>query len=273
MLTDLYPIVAEIAHKTGQLLIKKWPQAEIAVDKGDLDFATNLDIEAENMIIKNLNKHFPNFNIIAEESGHTPKKSEYTWVIDPLDGTKNYFRQLPFFNISIALQKDSKTIFGLVYAPVTREMFHATLGQGAYLTRVFRDRFYVHEEHEKISVSPTKKLNQAIIHMGFPGNTSKLTPKQYKLINHFIKTNHRSRDIGSAALALAYVALGAYDGFLDFCREVKLHDVAAGVLLIQEAGGQTTNLQGKNYNVKKDYLIATNGHLHKEVLKIFRSAK
>lgn len=269
MTSDLYPIVAEIAHQTGKLLIDEWDQAEIAVDKGDLDYATNLDIKAENLIIKKLKKHFPESGFLAEESGHTKPKSEYTWVIDPLDGTKNYFRGLPLFNISIALQKGSETIFGLIYSPVTQEMFHALLGQGAYLTRTFRDRFYVHEEREKISVSKTKKLNESILQIALPGAHNKPSPKNLKLINSFLKSIHKTRALGSAALALAYVANGALDGFLDFCREMKAHDVAAGNLIIQEAGGQISNPKGEDFSIKSDNLVASNGHLHEQILKVF----
>lgn len=260
--------VIPIAQEAGLTMLKMWNDAEISTRKGEYDFALNVDHAVEEYAMKELKKLIPDCGFISEEAGIIDPDREYQWVIDPLDGTKNYANHSPLFNISIALLKNKEIIFGLVYAPVTGELFYANKGKGAYIMRTLQCGDFFHEEIKPIEVSTVSELNRSYIYIEFFSNKSKQLEENITITEKIIHKIHRTRSFGSAALALCYTAMGAYEGYIDFARVTKLHDVAAGVLIIEEAGGTVTDINGGVYTIDSRQLAATNGLVHHDLLAL-----
>ena len=193
---------------------------------------------------------------MAEEGGGHENASEYCWFVDPLDGTTNFAHSFPMFNVTLGLERGGEMIAGVIYDPLRQEMFTAERGAGAFLNST------------RIHVSPTKRLSDSLASTGFPSR------KRHHNINiHFYyqlaMASHGVRRTGSAALDLAYVASGRLDFFWEF--GLKPWDMAAGVLLVEEAGGRISDMQGAPHSVTtSDHLLADNGALHEEVLAMFR---
>ena len=224
------------------------------IEKSDLKFKNDRDIvsiydeKTEQFIIKSILKKYPEHNIFGEETGRTSKKSEYCWVIDPIDGTTSFVHGQPFYSISIALMKNNEIIFGLIYAPRLSEMFWAKKGQGAYLN------------NKKIYVSKRKKLIDSVLSTGFACLRAGLKKNNLELFVEIAPKLRGIRRFGSAALDLAYVSCGYLDGFWE--QQLQLYDVAAGVLLVKEAGGEVCDYEGGN-NYPKNGIIAGNQNITK----------
>ena len=246
----------QIAREAGNLLVQRLGSAKIT-NKGDINLVTEADIAAENLIIERIRSHYPQHGILAEESGEAVlvggQKSEWKWIIDPLDGTTNYAHGYPCFCVSIALELSGQLEIGVVYDPMRDEMFAAERGQGATLN----DR--------RIRVSSVEELNQAMLCTGFPYNVRE-RPDFAREFTNFTMIAQAVRRDGSAALDLAYVACGRFDGFWE--DGLNPWDVAAGALLIFEARGKVTNYNNEPVDIYNEQVLATNGLLHDDMMRI-----
>jgi myo-inositol-1(or 4)-monophosphatase len=240
-----------LARKAGSLLKKRFTEKHEIIYKGEIDIVTEADKMSEELLISEIHKEFPHHDILAEESSETKRGSEYRWIIDPLDGTTNYAHGFPFFCVSIALEKAGKIILGVIYDPIADELYDATVGGGAFLNG------------KNVAVSNTKELSKGLLATGFPYD---IRTNPYNNINYFCEMVLRTQAVrraGSAALDLAYVAAGRFDGFW----ELHLHpwDTAAGWLIVTEAGGTVTNIEGNDYSLHSPGILASNGKIHADM--------
>lgn len=252
---DLYISAAVKAAKKGSAaLLKYWGKLSNIREKSFAwDLVTEADKESENLIIKSLKRQFKHHSILAEESGleEAAKKSEYLWVIDPLDGTTNYTHQYPMVSISIALLHNKIPIVGVVYNPIHKELFMAVKGGGATLNG------------QPIAVSKTLKVNRSLLSTGFAYDRRETPDNNY---TEFIRLTNISQGVrrgGSAALDLAYVAAGRLDGYWE--RGLQAWDIAAGSLLVLEAGGQVSGYNREPLDIFTGKILATNGVIHPEL--------
>jgi len=225
--------------------------------KGDKNLVTEVDKESERLIVEHLHSHFPEHNIIAEEGDYLQCDSPYRWIIDPVDGTTNYAHGYPWFCASIALQVEGDLVAGVIYNPVYDELFTATKGGGACLNG------------NRLSVSTRSPLNNALLGTGFPYDCATDPANNFAHFIAFQKSARGIRRAGAAALDLAYVAAGRLDGFWEL--KLKAWDVAAGVLMVREAGGMVTTFDGSSYDVFNDKIVASNGKIHDEMITMLKS--
>lgn len=246
----------QIAFDAGTLLVQRLGSALVS-NKGDIDLVTEADIAAEELIIDRIRSYYPKHSILAEESGEAIAvgnlASSWKWIIDPLDGTTNYAHGYPCFCVSIGLELDGELQLGVVYDPMRNEMFAAEKGEGATLN----DR--------RIRVSDVEELNRAMLCTGFPYNVRE-RPDFAREFAIFTMNAQAVRRDGSAAIDLAYVACGRFDGFWE--DGLNPWDMAAGVLLIQEAGGRVTNFEDQKLSIYTKKVLATNGLVHDPMLKL-----
>lgn len=244
----------EAAKLAGKILLEGFGTSfEVSSKEGKNNLVTEYDNRSEEFIINFLKEHFPNFSFLAEESGKTENgiQSDYFWVIDPLDGTVNFAHGLPIFSVSIALIKGQEILSGVIYNPNLDELFVAEKGKGAYLNQ------------KRLKVSSCNDLDSSFLVTGFPYN---IDTNPGHCVDQFVQMLKRGipvRRLGSAALDLAYVAAGRFDGFW----EINLNpwDVAAGVLLVQEAGGVVTQYNKDPYWITNNNILATNGLIHDQL--------
>jgi myo-inositol-1(or 4)-monophosphatase len=244
----------QVAFDAGSLLVQRLGSARIT-NKGDIDLVTEADIAAEELIIERIRSHYPKHGILAEESGEAVSignGSSWKWIIDPLDGTTNYAHGYPCFCVSIAVEHDGVAEIGVVYDPMRNEMFAAERGNGATLN----DR--------RIRVSEVEELKSAMLCTGFPYNVRE-RPDFARDFTNFTMIAQAVRRDGSAAIDLAYVACGRFDGFWE--DGLNPWDMAAGVLLIEEAGGRVSNFQNEQLSIYTKKVLATNGLIHGPMLK------
>jgi myo-inositol-1(or 4)-monophosphatase len=248
----------QIAREAGNLLVQRLGVAKIT-SKGDINLVTEADIAAENLIIEKIRSHYPQHGILAEESGEAilvgGKRSEWKWIIDPLDGTTNYAHGYPCFCVSIALEHNGELALGVVYDPMRDEMFAAERGHGATLN----DR--------KIRVSTVDELNCAMLCTGFPYNVRERPDFAREFAKFTMEAQAVRRD-GSAALDLAYVACGRFDGFWE--DGLNPWDIAAGALLIYEARGKITNFKDEPLDIYNEQVLASNGLIHDVMLRVLK---
>jgi myo-inositol-1(or 4)-monophosphatase len=244
----------QIALDAGSLLVQRLGSALVS-NKGDIDLVTEADIAAEQLIIERIRSYYPKHGILAEESGEAvsvgDSSSSWRWVVDPLDGTTNYAHGYPCFCVSIGVEHNGVLEVGVVYDPMRNEMFAAERGQGATLN----DR--------RIRVSEVEELNRAMLCTGFPYNVRE-RPDFARDFATFTMNAQAVRRDGSAAIDLAYVACGRFDGFWE--DGLNPWDMAAGVLLIQEAGGRVTNFNDEPLSIYTKKVLATNGLVHSAML-------
>jgi myo-inositol-1(or 4)-monophosphatase len=245
----------EIAREAGAL-VANYHQRHIPFEtKGEFDLVTEADRSSEKLIVERLRSHFPAHAIVAEEGGGHESASEYRWFIDPVDGTTNFAHGFPMFCISMGLERAGELIAGVVLDPIHGELFTAERGAGAFLN------------NHRIHVSAVAAVSDSLASTGFPSR------KRHHNINiHFYyqlaMASHGVRRTGSAALDLAFVAAGRLDFFWEF--GLKPWDMAAGALLVQEAGGRVADMQGAPLNVaQSDHVLADNAILHDEILAAF----
>jgi len=242
----------EIAREAGALQTNFFERRVPFETKGEFDLVTEADRSSERLVVERLRSHFPSHAIVAEEGGGHESASEYRWFVDPLDGTTNFAHSFPVYNVTLGLERSGELIAGVVFDPTRQEMFTAERGSGAYLN------------NRRIHASPVKKVADSLASTGFPSR------KRHHNINiHFYyqlaMASHGVRRTGSAAIDLAYVAAGRLDFFWEF--GLKPWDVAAGTLLVSEAGGRVSDMHGAPHSVTaSDNILADNGALHEEVL-------
>ncbi len=222
--------------------------------KGEYDLVTETDRASEKLIVEQLRAHFPSHAIVAEEGGRRDGASEYCWYVDPLDGTTNFAHGFPVFNVTLALERAGELLCGVIVDPTRDEMFRAETGSGAFLN----DR--------RIRVSGAARLEDSLSATGFPSR------KRHQNVNiHFYyqlaMLSHGVRRAGAAAIDLAYVACGRLDLFWEFT--LNPWDMAAGVLLVREAGGTVTDMHGQPFHLRGKHVLADNGHLHRETVDLF----
>lgn len=220
--------------------------------KGDKNLVTEVDKESERLIVTHLLSRFPGHDIVAEESVYPQSGSPFRWIIDPVDGTTNYAHGYPWFCSSIALELDGELVAGVIHNPVYDELFTATRGGGAYLNG------------SRLSVSARAPLANTLLGTGFPYDCATDPANNFATFIAFQKSARGIRRAGAAALDLAYVAAGRLDGFWEL--KLKAWDVAAGVLLVREAGGTVTTFDSSPYDIFNDRIVASNGLIHDEMV-------
>ncbi len=256
-LRDLYlDIALQAARKGGEVLKKYWGKLSQIKEKtipGNL--VTEADQESEREILGILKKNFPSHDIIAEETGmHLLQKSNFCWYVDPLDGTTNYAHQYPTVNISIGLFEKGQPLVAVVFNPFYDELFYAVRGKGAFLN------------DEKIHVSNVASLEKSLLATGFPYDRKETNDNNYAEFCELTNQSHGVRRAGAAALDLAYVAAGRLDGYWE--RGLNPWDVAAGALLVLEAGGKVSDYNLESFNIKSDRILATNGLVHEAISEV-----
>lgn len=251
-------ILISTIKRAGNALIKDYE----TLDRGHVklktkrDLVTAADLKSEKIIMAALKKNFPNHQILSEESGLTSKPGDYLWIIDPLDGTTNFYIHNPLWSVSIALAYRGEVILGAIYAPLQKELFFAEKGRGAYLN------------NKKIVVKKSvKKIINAFCH----GREIKNIKRIIKYFAHQKLHALDCRQLGSAAIETAYVAAGRITSLL--IPGVWPWDVAAGTLLVREAGGCVTDFKGRDWRIKNRDILATNGKVHQEMLRIIKKMK
>lgn len=244
----------QTAREAGQILIEKFGKITVT-KKGDINLVTEADLASEALIIERIKSYYPKHSILAEESGNAviDGSSTWKWIIDPLDGTTNYAHGYPCFCVTIALEHEGKIVVAVTFDPTRNEMFAAEKGNGATLN------------NKPMRVSATEKLSESLLVTGFPYDFKRKDDFARHLTNFLLGARGVRRD-GSAAIDLAYVACGRFDGFWE--EGLNPWDMAAGVLLIEEAGGQITDYKGKNFSIYRPPMCASNGLIHQEMLSI-----
>lgn len=239
-------IAVRAARAAGNVILRYMNRIDglAVVEKQRMDFASEVDKLAEAEIVKELRRAYPDHAILAEESGAIGKKSPLTWVIDPLDGTHNYLRGIPHFSVSIAMLDKGVPVYGVVFDPLRGELFTASKGDGAYLN----DR--------RLRVSKRENLGGAMIATGFPYRQRAHLDAQLAMTRALLGQAEDIRRSGSAALDLAYTAAGRYDGYFEI--GLKPWDMAAGALLVHEAGGRYGDFAGRDGLPESGNIIAAN---------------
>jgi myo-inositol-1(or 4)-monophosphatase len=237
----------------GEVLRKHWGKLErINHKKATIDLVTEADKDSETAILKILRETFPDHSILGEETGlHGDQKNGYQWIVDPLDGTTNYTHQYPIVSISLALWHREQPLIGIVYNPIFEELFQAVQGKGAFLNG------------SSIHVSSISTLDKSLLATGFPYDRRENPDNNYKEFCQLSQLCQGVRRGGSAALDLAYVACGRLDAYWE--RGIKPWDVAAGILLVKEAGGIVSNYEKAPYVFSKEKILASNGFLHDSI--------
>lgn len=257
------PRAAAIAYEAGACLKEFFSQGVETEYKGDVDLVTVADRRSEALIRERLAKVFPECGIYGEEGTRERLESEYRWYVDPLDGTTNFAHGFPQFCVSMGLEHrpagtapgaDGKLVAAVIYDPNREELYTAERGRGARLNG------------RPIQVSRTAELAEALVATGFPSHKRHASPNIH-FYQEFTLRSHGVRRAGSAALDLAYVACGRFDAFWEF--NLNPWDTAAGLLLVEEAGGRTTDFSGGSYRLDSREVLASNGQIHEELLGFF----
>ena len=239
------------AEEAGKILLERLGKAKEVEGKGH--FLTEADLESEKAIIAAVEKGFPGYNIVSEEAGEKAKGSDRTWIVDPLDGSRNYFRNFPVFTVSIALASREDLILGVVFDPSAKRLYYAEKGKGAFLNG------------ERIAVSREKDLGKAVVSFDYGG----LEKAALEELGKIAGKTFRVRNLGNGSLGLCYLAQGGYDAYA-CAYQTKLVDIAAGIAIAREAGATVTDKKGGKPNLfESREIVASNGLLHKELLKVF----
>jgi myo-inositol-1(or 4)-monophosphatase len=251
--------LVKACRKASKTLIRDFGEVEnLQVSlKGPGDFVTNCDKKVEKILIDELLKARPSYSILSEEIGEINNDDSFKWIIDPIDGTSNFLHGIPHFAISVGLEHNKEIICGIIYDPIKDEMFTAEKGNGSYLN------------NQRMRVSSRSKLEDCMIFTGGPKREAKnreLALKEYYKFS--IKLLSPIRKLGSASLDMAYVAAGRCDGFWQ--RNLNYWDIAAGIILIKEAGGFVTDFNGNDTYIENKTILATNSSINKEMIEVLK---
>ncbi len=261
-----YLNVCEKAARAGGDVLLEWQGRISPREKGKHDLVTEADLASQQAIQQILEEAFPNHDFLGEEDPvdsdpnvRKPDSDGYRWIVDPLDGTTNYVHQMQMYSVSVALEKDGQLQVGTIFDPVSGECFRAELGQGAFLNG------------ERIKVSECRELSQSLVAASFPP----YVPRGAQEVAYFVEVLHKCqalRRLGSCALNLCYLAAGRLDGY--WATTVKTWDVAAGVLIVREAGGLVTEVDGTPFELNKaSFSAAATEVLHRELVETLSQAK
>jgi len=244
----------EIAREAGSLLATYFERRVPFELKGDFDLVTEADRASERLVVERLRSHFPSHSIVAEEGGGHQGSSAYRWYVDPLDGTTNFAHGYPIYNVTLGLEQDGEMLVGVVFDPTRQEMFSAERGAGAYLN------------NRRIRVSAAKRLEDSLVSTGFPSRKRHLNVNIH-FYHQMAMATHGVRRGGSAAIDLAYVACGRLEAFWEF--GLNPWDMAAGALLVTEAGGRCSDMKGGPHSLTGPHTLADNGVIHQQTLDLF----
>ena len=252
-------VMVKACRKASKTLIRDFGEIEnLQVSlKGPGDFVTNCDKKIEKILIDEFLKARPNYSILSEEIGEINNDDSFKWIIDPIDGTSNFLHGVPHFAISVGLEHNKEIICGIIYDPIKDEMFAAEKGNGSYLN------------NQRMRVSSRSKLEDCMIFTGGPRRESKnreVALKEYYKFSS--KVLIPIRKLGSGALDMAYVAAGRCDGF--WSRDLNYWDIAAGIILVKEAGGFVTDFEGKNEYKQNKTILASNEKINKEMIEVLK---
>ena len=252
-------VMVKACRKASKTLIRDFGEIEkLQVSlKGPGDFVTASDKKVEKILIEELQKARPNYSILSEEIGEINNDDSFKWIIDPIDGTANFLHGIPHFGISVGLEHDKEIISGIIFDPIKDEMFIAEKGNGSYLN------------NQRMRVSSRSELKDCIIFTGGPKRVSKDRELALKEYNNFSsKVLIPIRKLGSASLDMAYVAAGRCDGFWQ--RNLSYWDIAAGIIIVKEAGGFVTDFKGNNDYILNKSILVTNSKINKEMIEILK---
>ena len=255
---DILSVASDAALKAGGLLRDNIHGIREITLKGDINLATEMDTRSERAVVETLLASFPGHGIIAEEETRIQSDSGFTWIIDPLDGTTNYAHGYPCFSVSIALEQEGEIVLGVVYDPMRDELFTAQKEKGAFLNG------------KPIKVSGIDTLIKSLLATGFPYDRRVSEKNNMDYFHDLLMASQEVRRDGSAALDLCSVAAGRFDGFWEL--KLKPWDVAAGCLIVREAGGMVTDLSGTKFSVYDDEILASNGKIHGLMAEVFRTS-
>ena len=253
-MSDILQMAEVIARQAGAVLMEGFGSVRHIQQKGVIDLVTEFDKRSEEVIVSSIQQKFPEHAILAEESGHNKIISEYQWVIDPLDGTTNFAHGIPVFSVSIGLLRNNSPVVGVAYDPLRNEMFSAELGLGATLN-----------DHP-IHVSSQTDLGQAVISTGFPYDVRTNPQNNFAQFVQFQLRTQAVRHLGSATLDCAWTAMGRLDGYWEF--GIKPWDIGAGALIVREAGGRVTSVDGDENFLSDDSILVSNSLLHEQMLRV-----
>ena len=254
---NITQVAVRAAYSAGEVLRQHFGHLDQINKKGTIDLVTAADVESEKTIVDEIRSIFPDHAILAEESGLLEGRSDNCWIIDPLDGTTNFAHNLPIFSISIAFSHHQDTQMGIVFNPISGELFTATKGQGAEMN------------HRPVHVSPVTTLEESLLVTGFPYNLHLTIDELMQRFQDTLCACQGVRRLGSAALDLGYVACGRFDGFWE--ENLNPWDTAAGVLILQEAGGRVTDFAGTPFDIEGKQILATNGHIHETMIDLLNT--
>lgn len=252
-------LAIQAARSGGRVLMQKFGRVLDLRHKGTVDLVTDADLESESAIVEVLRGAFPHHDILAEEGDYGPCAGKFRWIIDPLDGTTNYAHGFPWFAVSIALAIEGQISLGVIYNPFHQELFVAEQGRGAFLNNT------------RICVSANARLADALLSTGFPYDRKESPVNNFDHFVNFQRTAFACRRVGSASLDLAYVAAGRLDGFWEM--KLKPWDVAAGKLLVEEAGGKISDFDGGGFDIYGNECLASNGLIHREMTAILKTGR
>ena len=253
---DIKGIALRAAHEGGAVLMKYFGKITSVTHKGEIDLVTEADKEAELTIISIIKAAYSHHRILAEETGESGSTSSCKWIIDPLDGTTNYAHGYPCFCVSIAVELEGEVRYGVVYDPLRKELFTAEKGTGAYLNG------------NLLKVSSMQSLNSSLLCTGFPYDIRQDPESNLHHFSRFLMKAQAIRRDGTAALDLCYTAAGRFDGFWE--QKLRPWDVAAGSLIVAEAGGTVSTYQGKPFSIYAPEIVASNGIIHEHMLEVLR---
>ena len=260
---------SQIAREAGALLKRYYEKGVATEFKGDVDIVTEADRASEKLITERLRTQFPDHGVFGEEGARERLGAEYRWYVDPLDGTTNFAHGFPYFAVSMGLERrsageggpvlrddeDGEMVAAVIYEPLRDELFHAERGKGAFLNG------------KRIYASACKQLQEALLATGFPSRKRHESPNIHFYHELTLRT-HGLRRAGAAAVDLAYVACGRLDGFWEF--NLNPWDTAAGMLLVEEAGGEITRFDGSRFELNSREVLAANGNIGGELREVFR---
>ncbi len=254
-MTQMLELAIQVAKEAGALLRDYAGRTlNVSHKSSSIDLVTEVDFLSERLIVERISTHYPKHQILAEESGATAVASEYRWLIDPLDGTTNYAHGYPFFCVAIALEYRGEIILGVVYDPNRDELFVAERGGGATCNG------------RPIHVSKTVRLSDSLLATGFPYDVRRRPGASLDYFGRFVRSAQAIRRDGSAALDLCYLACGRFDGFWE--QGLAPWDMAAGSLVVEEAGGRVTTFEGGLFSIYTPEMLATNGLIHQEMMEV-----
>lgn len=250
----------EAVHAGASEILRFFNQKFVISNKeGRNNLVTEADHASEKAIFEVIRKQYPDHFILSEETGELAQDSSYKWIIDPIDGTINFAHGIPLNCVSIGIEKDGEMIMGAVYNPHLNEMFFAEKGKGATLN------------DQPIRVSGETSAGKACLVTGFPYTYLDMPNGPLQVFERFVRAGVPVRRLGSAAIDLCWVACGRFDGFYE--HKLEAWDSAAGFLIVQEAGGQVTHFDGTPYSPYQHRILATNGHIHQEMLDLINHRK